>query len=378
MTATPFFPPAVFGHDIDAALRIMWELGTGVAQQFTLGSAVSELEAAIRGGTGARHAVACGSGSAALTLALAALGIGRGDEVIVPAFGCQPVAGAVVNAGAVPVFADVGERTWVIDPAAVAAAVTPRTVAVLPVHVFSVMADMPCLTALARRHGLKVVEDAAVAAGAVLGTVPAGCLGDAGVFSFSPFKPFGTCGEGGIVLTGDAEVARRCRLLRDHGGAGSSGAELIGFSSRMDELPARFLLHRRATFAERLERKKEIAEFYTHALAPLAGAGLLSLPPEGAEGRWCHVYAVATDRRGELREHLASRGVDTHVYYPVPLPSQPAFARFARGMRFPGAETAGRANLALPAHPGLTGRDVAYTADAIHEFFRTGRSRKHG
>jgi dTDP-4-amino-4,6-dideoxygalactose transaminase len=374
VTAIPFFPPALFEHDRDAALRIIWEMGTGAAQEFTLGGAVSELEAAIRSGTGARHAVACGSGSAALTLALAALGMGRGDEVIVPAFGCQPIAGAVVNTGAVPVFADIDERTRVIDPAAVAAAVTSRTVAMLPVHVFSVLADMPGLTALARRHGLKVVEDAAVAPGAVLARVPAGYSGDAGVFSFSPFKPLGTCGEGGIVLTGDAEIARRCRLLRDHGGAGPSGAELIGYSSRMDELPARFLLHRRASFAERLQRKNKIAELYSQALAPLAGAGLITLPPAGAaEGRWCHVYAVASERRDELREHLAARGVGTHVYYPVPLPSQPAFAGFAQGMRFPGAEAAGRTNLALPAHPGLADRDVAYITDVVHEFFRPGR-----
>ncbi len=357
----PFFSPTLFEHDWDVTLRLIQELGTGVAQEFILSEAVGELEAEMSGETGARHAIACGSGSAALTLAIDALGVGPGDEVIVPAFGCQPIAGTVANRGATPVFVDVDQRTMVMDPAAAAAAVTTRTVAIMPVHVFSVMADMPAVRALARRHGLKVLEDAAVAPGAALRGVAAGRWGDAGVFSFSPFKPLGTCGEGGIVLTDDDEIARKCRLLRNHGGTARSGPEVL----------ARFLLHRRPSLAERLKRKVEIAERYTEALTPLADAGEVTLPLAGAiEGSWCHVYALLTDRRDELREYLTARGVGTHVYYPVPLPSQPAFARFARGMRFPRAEAVGRGNLALPVRPDLTDPDVAYVLDVIYEFFR--------
>jgi dTDP-4-amino-4,6-dideoxygalactose transaminase len=377
--SVPFFPPALFERDRETALAFLWEIGTGAAQEFTLGEAVRALEADIQRETGARHAIGCASGSAALTLALDALGVRPGDEVIVPAFGCQPIAGAVAGLGAVPVFADIDQRTLVIDTAAAAAAVTAATAAIMPVHMFSVMADMPELTVLAHRHGLKIVEDAAVAAGAALGGIPAGRWGDAGVLSFSSFKPLGTCGEGGMVLTGDDEIARKCRLLRDHGrapGTAGAGAELTGYSSRMDELPARFLMRARTSLADRLERKAEIAGRYSKALAPLEAAGLVSLPPAGpgapgapAEGTWCHVYAVLTHRRDELSEHLAARGVGTHVYYPVPLPAQAAFARYAGGARFPHAETVGRTNLALPAHPGVSDQDVAYVVDAIYEFF---------
>lgn len=374
MKSVPFFPPALFERDREAALAFLWEMGTGAAQEFTCGEAVSALEADICRETGARHAIACASGSTALTLALDALGVRPGDEVIVPAFGCQPIAGAVAGRGAVPVFADIDQRTLVIDPAAAAAAVTAATVAIMPVHVFSVMADMPEVTALAHRHGLKVVEDAAVAAGAALGGVPAGRWGDAGVLSFSPFKPLGTCGEGGMVLTGDDEIARKCRLLRGPGGTAGAGAELTGYSSGMDELPARFLMRRRTTLADRLKRKAEIAGRYSEALAPLAAAGLVRLPPaDPAERTWCHVYALLTGSRDELREHLAARGVGTHVYYPVPLPAQAAFARYAGGRHFPHAETVGRANLALPTHPGVNDQDVAYVIDAVYEFFRAGR-----
>jgi dTDP-4-amino-4,6-dideoxygalactose transaminase len=369
VTTVPFRPLAYFGDDQDAIPGLVWEIGTGAAQQFILGEAVSRLEAQLTEDTGARHAIACGSGSAAMMLALSALGAGPGDEVIAPAFGCQPIAGMAANLGATPVFVDVDERTLVMDPAAAADAVTARSVAIVPVHTFSVLADMPVLVALARRHQLKVVEDAAVAAGAVSHGVPAGRWGDAGVISFSPSKPFGTCGEGGLVLTDDDATARTCRLLRDHGGpAGEAG--LVGYSSRMDELSARFLLLRRLSLGERLKRKAEIADRYTKALAPLAGTGLMTPPPSS----WCHVYAVQTDRRDELRSHLTARGVGTHVYYPVPIPHQQAFARFGRGMRFPGAEAVCRRNLALPVRPDLSDSDVDYVIDAVHEFICGKRS----
>lgn len=369
MRTVTFRPPAFFGSDQDAIPSLVWEIGAGASQQFILGEAVSRLETQLREDFGTRHAIACGSGSAAMMLALRTCQAGPGDEVIVPAFGCQPIAGMAADLGATPVFVDIDERNLVMDPALAADAVTDRTVAVVPVHTFCVLADMPAFVALARRHGLKVVEDAAVAAGVASHGVPAGRWGDVGVISFSPSKPFGTCGEGGLVLTDHDETARTCQMLRDHGGpAGEAG--LVGYSSRMDELSARFLLLRRVSLGDRLNRKAEIADRYTKALAPLAGAGLMSPPPSG----WCHVYAVQTDRRDELRSHLRTRGVGTHVYYPVPLPHQPAFARFGRGLRFPGAEAVSQRNLALPAHPDLSDSDVDYVIDVVHTFFSGKRS----
>lgn len=369
MTTIPFRPPRFFEGDQDAIPGLIWEIGTCAAQQFILGEAVGRLEIQLSEDKGSRHAIACGSGSAAMMLVLQALGAGPGDEVIVPAFGCQPIAGMPAVLGATPVFVDIDERTLVMDPAAAADAITARTVAIVPVHTFSVLADMPAFVALARRHQIRVVEDAAVAVGAASHGVPAGRWGDAGVISFSPAKPLGTCGEGGLVLTDDDATARACRLLREYGGpARQAGA--IGYSSRMDELSARFLLLRLVSLGERLKRKAEIADRYSKGLAPLTDAGLMTPPPSS----WCHVYAVQTDRRDELRSHLTARGVGTHVYYPVPLPRQQAFMRYGRGTPFPGAEAVSRRNLALPARPDLSDSEVDYVIDAVHEFFRAKRS----
>jgi dTDP-4-amino-4,6-dideoxygalactose transaminase len=288
----------------------------------------------------------------------------------VPAFCCQPVASSVANRGATPVFADIDPWTLVLDPAAAEAAVTPRTVAVMPAHVFSVMADMPAFEALTDRHGLRVIEDAAVAQGGVLRGTPAGGWGDLGVFSFFQVKALGTVGEGGVVLTDDDELGARLRRLRNHGQAQQRFVhEDVGHNSRMDEIVAEFLLHRWEHFAERLDRRADIAAHYTERSEPLRDRGLLP-PPAGREGRCYYVYSVLTDHRDALRKHLTERNIGTHVYYPLPLPSQPAFAAYGRGRRFPVAEAAGRRNLALPIWPHLTDAEVEYIADTVVEFFR--------
>jgi dTDP-4-amino-4,6-dideoxygalactose transaminase len=313
--------------------------------------------------------VACGSGTGGLNLAVHALDVGPGDEVVVPAFCCQPVASSVANRGATPVFADIDPWTLVLDPEAAEAAVTPSTVAVMPAHVFSVMADMPAFAALAGRHGLRVIEDAAVAQGAVLGGIPAGRWGDVGVFSFFQVKALGAAGEGGVVLTDDDERGERLRGLRNHGQRQRFVHEDVGYNSRMDEVVAEFLLHRWERFTQRLVRRADIAAYYTKRFEPLRDAGLLP-PPAGREGRCYYVYAVLTDRRDALRRHLSERDIGTHVYYPLPLPGQPAFAAHGRGRRFPAAEAAGRRNLALPIWPHLTDAEMEYIADAVVEFFR--------
>jgi dTDP-4-amino-4,6-dideoxygalactose transaminase len=370
MTGTlPFFAQDLFESDRETTLELVRRVGTGQRQRFILGPAVAALEDRIAAATGARHVVACGSGTGGLNLAVHAFDVGPGDEVVVPAFCCQPVASSVVNRGATPVFADIDPWTLVLDPEAAEAAVTPNTVAVMPAHVFSVMADMPAFTALAERHGLRVLEDAAVAQGAVLRGTPAGCWGDLGVFSFFQVKALGTAGEGGVVLTDDDELGDRLRRLRNHGQERRFVHEEIGYNSRMDEVVAEFLLHRWERFTERLDRRADIAAYYTERFEPLRDAGLLP-PPAGREGRCYYVYAVLTDQRDALRTHLSGRNIGTHVYYPLPLPSQPAFAAYGRGRRFPAAEAAGRRNLALPIWPHLTDVDVEYIADSVVEFFR--------
>jgi dTDP-4-amino-4,6-dideoxygalactose transaminase len=314
---------------------------------------------------------ACGSGTGALTLAVHALGVGPGDEVIVPAFCCQPVASTVANLGATPVFADVDPWTMVMDPAHTESLVTERTRAIMPAHVFSIMADMPRLNDIARRHELMVIEDAAVAQGAVLDDVPAGRWGDLGVFSFFQVKAFGTAGEGGVILTDRPELGQAVRMLRNHGqdGVHRFVHHRIGYNSRFDEVIAAFQLRRLPGFAERLERRARIADYYTNRFAPLRERGVLA-PPAGRNGRCYYVYSLLVDRREDLRAYLTERDIGTHIYYPVPLPRQPAFAPWApAGQQWPMAEQVSRRNLAIPIWPHLSDAQVEYIADSVSEFF---------
>ncbi|MFR9770780.1 DegT/DnrJ/EryC1/StrS family aminotransferase [Nocardia sp. SC052] len=368
-TSVPFFPPDLFGDDKAVAIDIIRAAGTGSKQRFILGDAVLRLEQRIAQDTGAQHAIAVGSGTGALIVAVHALGIGPGDEVVVPAFSCQPVASVVANRGGIPVFADIDPRTLVLDPERTEQAVTERTVAAMPAHVFSMMADMPAFREIAARNDIRLIEDAAVAQGARLGGRAAGRWGDLGAFSFFQVKALGAIGEGGIILTDDEELADRCRALRNHGQRRRFVHEEIGYNNRMDEVLADFLVHRISQLQRRLDRRADIAAFYTERFEPLSERGLIP-PPSGRDGRCYYVYAVLTDQRDDLRRHLSDHGIETHVYYPLPLPSQPAFARFGRGRRFPNAEAAGRRNLALPIWPELTDGDVEHVVDAVLEFFR--------
>ncbi|MFI1796404.1 DegT/DnrJ/EryC1/StrS family aminotransferase [Streptomyces sp. NPDC020379] len=367
----PFFPPDLFEQDRQTFKDLLYEVGTDPEQRFILGRRTAALEAELRLTTGAGHVIACSSGTGGLNLAVQALGIGPGDEVIVPAFCCQPVASSVANLGATPVFADVDPHTMVIDPDDVERLISERTRAIMPAHVFSIMADMPRLTKIARGHGVKVIEDAAVAEGAVLDGVPSGRWGDLGVFSFFQVKAFGTAGEGGVVLTDDPGLAERVRMLRNHGqdGVHRFVHHHIGQNSRFDEILAAFQLHRHAGFEDRLERRARIADYYTERFAPLAERGLLA-PPAGRDGRCYYVYSLLARRRGDLRAWLTEQEIGTHVYYPVPLPGQPAFARYApEGREWPGARYASDHNLAIPIWPHLTDAQVEYVADSICEFY---------
>jgi dTDP-4-amino-4,6-dideoxygalactose transaminase len=371
VTATlPFFPPDLFESDRATLLEIVRALGTGQEQRFILGEHTARFEHALRDTVDGAEVVACGSGTSALTLVLTALGVGPGDEVVVPAFGCAPIAATVVNAGATPVFADVHPDTMTLDPVLAEAAITPRTKAVMPAHQFSIMADMPAFEALAARHGLRLVEDSAVAQGAVLAGRPAGTWGDAGVFSFVQVKSFGMPGEGGAVVTRDAELATIVRMLRNHGQDGRRRFvhHLVGHNSRFDELQAAFQLHRLPGLAARLARRARIAAYYDARFTPLADAGVRR-PARRADGRCHYVYCLRAERRDALAEHLAVRGVGTHVYYPAPLPAQPAFARYAPPHAvWPNAAAASATILALPVYPHLSDAQVEHIADAVCAF----------
>jgi dTDP-4-amino-4,6-dideoxygalactose transaminase len=370
VTKLPFFPPDLFDDEREVLLDTVRRIGLAEEQKFILGERTARFEEALRDQLGAADVVACGSGTTALMLILRAMDIGPGDEVVVPAFGCAPLAASVVNVGATPVFADVHPWTMVIEPYEVEQSITTRTAAVMPAHMFSVMADMPTMRALADRHFVRLIEDSAVAQGGMLGGIPAGRWGEAGVFSFVQVKTFGSIGEGGAVVTDEPEIGRAVRMLRNHGQDGRQRFvhHVVGYNSRFDEIMADFQLHRLAGLAARLERRAKIADYYTERFCGLADRGIQP-PPSGREGRCYYVYSLLADRRDDLKRHLAARGIGTHVYYPAPLPSQPAFARYApSGRIWPHAELASARILALPIYPHLTDAQVEHIADAVCDF----------
>ncbi|TWV55742.1 DegT/DnrJ/EryC1/StrS family aminotransferase, partial [Streptomyces misionensis] len=313
-TAVPFFPPDLFEADRTALIALVREVGLDPEQRFILGARTAAFEELMRADLGAADVVACSSGTSALFLVLRAMDIGPGDEVIVPAFGCAPLASAVVDAGATPVFADIRPDTMTMDPDAAERLVTGRTKAVMPAHMFSVMADMPRFTELARRHGLRLPEDSAVAQGGVLRGVRAGLWGEAGVYSFVQVKTCGMPGEGGVVVTRDPALGERVRTLRNHGQhAGRRFVHhTIGVNSRFDEIQAAFQTHRYAGFPARLARRAEIAAYYTERFTPLADRGVTPPPPD-PDGRCFYVYTVLADAREALAAHLAAHGVASHV-----------------------------------------------------------------
>ncbi|MEW2620537.1 DegT/DnrJ/EryC1/StrS family aminotransferase [Streptomyces sp. NPDC048106] len=368
--AVPFFPPALFEADRGELIGLVREVGLDPEQRFILGARTAAFEELLRADLGAADAIACSSGTSALSLVLRAMDIGPGAEVIVPAFGCAPLASCVVEVGATPVFADIRPDTMTMDPDHAERLVTERTRAVLPAHMFSVMADMPRFAELAHRHGLRLPEDSAVAQGGVLRGVPAGLWGEAGVYSFVQVKTCGMPGEGGMVITRDPALGERVRMLRNHGQHPGRRFvhHAVGVNSRFDEIQAAFQTHRYAGFPARLARRAEIAAYYTERFTPLADRGVVPPPPDG-DGRCYYVYTVLADAREPLAAHLARHGVATHVYYPRPLPAHGAFAPYAPpGARWPAAEEAARRHLALPVHHLLTDAQVQRVADLVCAF----------
>ncbi|MEV0776718.1 DegT/DnrJ/EryC1/StrS family aminotransferase [Streptomyces sp. NPDC050428] len=353
--------------------EVLYEVGTDPEQKFILGRRTAELERRLAERAGVRDVVACASGTGALTLALRAVGVVPGDEVIVPAFGAEPLAATVLGVGAVPVFADVDPVTMVLDPVDAESRVTDRTRAVVPAHTFTTMADMPAIQAFARRRQIAVVEDAAVAQGATLDGRAAGTWGDIGLYSFFPVKPFGMPGEGAVVLSDSDELATLVRRLRNHGQDGVQRFvhHEVGFNSRFDEVMAGFQLARLERADDMVARRAAVAERYNARFAALRGRGLLA-PTSGADGQCHYVYAVQTICRDALAAHLAAHGIGSRVYYPVPLPRLAAFAAYAgqgADSRRPGAELASARHLALPLNLSLTDSQVDRTADVVCAFF---------
>ena len=329
---------------------------------FVLGPEVEAFEAEFARASGARFAVGVGNGTDALTLLLRAADVGPGDEVIVPAMTAAFTGLAVLAAGARPVFADVEPDRLTMDPASCRARVTPRTRAIIPVHLYGQAADMRALRAIAEQHSLAIVEDCCQAHLATCDGAPVGTVGIGGAFSFYPTKNLGALGDGGAVLTNDAALAGRVRRLRNGGQAARYEHHEAGINSRLDELQAAVLRARLPRLPAETTRRRELAAVYRSALPSSIGA-----VPERDRGHVYHLFPVRTPDRDALQRHLRDAGVETLIHYPVALTAQRAFAGFAPA-DCPNAARAAGEVLSLPLHPRLTEAEVTRVAAAAAGF----------
>ena len=336
---------------------------------YILGPEVEAFEAEFAAHLGAGHAVGVANGTEALTIALRALGVGPGDEVVVPSFSFYATAEAVPPTGATPVFCDVDPATYCVTVESVRAALTPRTKAIVAVHLFGNVAPVRELEA---ELGLPVVEDAAQAAGSQApdGARP-GALGTMATFSFYPSKNLGAFGDGGAVTTSDDALADAVRTLRFHGSPDRETYELVGYNSRLDEVQAAVLRVMLPELDGWADARRAAGEAY--AAAGLGELVRLPLPVGAAQPAW-HVYVVANARADELAAGLRERGIGCKAYYRVPIHRQPAMAPFAQGVSLPGTDEAARTHLALPMGAALGVDDVAEVVGAVREVLAGGGS----
>ena len=332
--------------------------------QFILGPEVAAFEKEFAAYCGAGEAVGVNSGTSALHLALLASGIGPGDEVITSPFTFVASAASIIYTGARPVFVDIDPATFNMDVSRIAAAITPRTKAIMPVHLFGQAVDMDPLMEIARRRGLVVIEDAAQAHGAEYKGRRAGSIGDMGCFSFYPGKNLGACGEGGAVVTHNAAYARQIRMLRDWGSEKKYVHEIKGYNYRMEGMQGAILRVKLRHLEKWTEARRAHAARYGQLLEG-CGVGLPQVMPYAR-----HVYTIYTIRsadRDKLRADLQQREIQTGIHYPVPVHLQPAYTDlgYARGA-FPAAEQAAREVLALPIYPEMTGAQLEEVAAALH------------
>ncbi len=361
-------------HEVKSAMDEVFR-----TQQFIMGPQIEKLEQTIAQYCSTRYAVGVASGSDALFLSLAALGVGPGDEVLLPPFTFFATAGSVSRAGAHPVFVDIDPKTYNIDPLQIEAKVTPRTKAVIPVHLYGQCADMNPILEIAKARGLFVIEDAAQALGAEYrpdSHTPArraGRMGHTGCFSFFPTKNLGAFGDAGMVVTDDPGLADRLRILRVHGSKPKYFHKVIGINSRLDALQAAILLAKFGHLEEWTERRRDLAQRYQGLLQDLpASVAGFQLPSVQYENRHIfHQYVIRAPRRDSLRQFLKEEGVGTEIYYPLPLHLQECYSSLkARRGDLPVSESAADETLALPIYPELTEEQQGYVADRVQAFYR--------
>jgi len=373
-TTTPV-PLLDLGPEYDAVgEQIEREIGRVIqSRQFVLGPDCQQLEDEMASFCQAQFGIGCASGSDALLLSLMAMGLAPGDEVLVPSFTFFATASAVWRLGGKPVFVDIDPVTYNIDPAKIGEAITERTKAIIPVHLFGQCADMDRINAIASDRGLHVTEDAAQAIGATYQGRPAGSLGDIGCFSFYPTKNLGGVGDGGMLTTSDEKLADRLRLLRDHGMQPRYHHAMVGINSRLDSMQAAALRIKLLYLASWSEQRRSNAANYAELFEKSGLSDHLRVPAtDDAAGHVWNQFTVQVShgQRDALRLYLTAARIGTEIYYPIPLHRQACFSSLGYGEgSLPITEQAAREVLSLPIYPGLTSQQQVIVVNALAQFF---------
>jgi dTDP-4-amino-4,6-dideoxygalactose transaminase len=349
-------------EEIQQAMNQVLESGS-----YIMGPAVKQFEEAVAKYCGVKHAIGVANGTDALLLTLDALGIGNGDEVITSPFTFFASAEVISQVGAVPVFIDIEPDTYNIDSAKLEAAITPKTKAIMPVHIFGQPVQMDVVMELAKKYGLHVIEDACQAMGSAHRHRPIGSIGTAGCFSFFPTKNLGGFGDGGMIITNDDELAGKIRILRVHGSNPKYYHSMIGYNSRLDSLQAAMLKVKLPHLDDWNRKRRQKALVYTAELRTTP----LQLPVESDDMYPIyHLYIIQTEHRDALLQHLSNHGVSSGIYYPVPLHRQEVYQSLGyEPGRLPVAEQAALGTMALPLYPEMTEDDQAYVIAVVHDFF---------
>jgi len=353
-------------------LTIKDEIDSAIAEvistsSYIRGPYVERFESEFAVATERSHCVSCANGTDALYIAMVALGVRPGDEVIVPAMSWISTSETVTQAGANVVFCDVDEASFTLDPDALADCITPRTVGIIPVHLYGQPANMTAIVAEAETHGLWIIEDCAQAHLASLDGQQIGTFGNAATFSFYPGKNLGAMGDAGAIVTSDSTLAERMAMFARHGGLRKGDHTIEGINSRLDGLQGAILSVKLKHLQFWTERRREIAATYNDLLSNIEGVDLPQVLV-GREPVW-HLYVICLDRRGELAEFLKSRGIQTAVNYPVALPFLPCYKRLShQPEQFPVAFALQRRCLSLPGYPEMTNDQQQIVANAISEF----------
>jgi dTDP-4-amino-4,6-dideoxygalactose transaminase len=343
--------------EIDSAVARVLASGN-----FILGPEVAAFEEDFAAFVGTSYAVGVNSGTSALHLALLACGVGPGDEVITVPFTFVATIAAIEYTGAKPVLIDVDPETLTMDPAWLEAAISPRTKAIVPVHIYGQTADMGAILEIASQHGIAVIEDAAQAHGATFGGRSAGSMGLAGCFSFYPGKNLGAAGDGGAVTTNDADVARKLRLLRDWGSATKYRHEIKGFNFRLDAIQAAILTVKLGALSDWTAARQAHASYYHEAFQR---AGIVTVAERKGDGHAYHIFAIRTSNREAIMRRLASEGIATGIHYPIPVHLQDAYPGLGAVGSFPASEQASEEVLSLPIYPELSDDTLARIVNLV-------------